>query len=130
MPPRLTSAELEVLQILWEYGELKPAEIQDHFPRSIKNPALRSILAILGEKGHTVRRKEGKAFFYKAVTRRHSIFKSMLREVTDVFCEGSTKSLMMNLIKTQRLTEEQLIELKRMADTPAKPSKSESGKNS
>ncbi len=128
MPSRLTSAELEVMQILWEHGELKPAEIQEHFPRSIKNPALRSILGILVDKGHIVRRKEGKAFFYKAKTRRQSVFRSMLREVADVFCQGSSEALLMNLIKSQKLSEEELIELKRIADEPVTKPSAKKGK--
>ena len=51
MPPRLTTAELEVMQVLWEHGELKPGEIQELLERDIKNPALRSILSILVETG-------------------------------------------------------------------------------
>ena len=29
--PRFTAGELEVMRILWEHGEMKPAEIQAHF---------------------------------------------------------------------------------------------------
>lgn len=122
MPPQLTSAELEVMQVLWEHGELKPAEIQQRFSREIKNPALRSILTILVDKGHVARRKDGKAFFYKAATRRHSVFRSKVRELADVFCQGSAEALLMNLIKSQKLSEEELIELRRMAnDHETKP---------
>ncbi len=119
MRPRLTSAELEVMQILWDHGELKPAEIQERFPRSIKNPALRSILGILVDKQHVARRRDGKAYFYKAKTRRQSVFRSMLRDVADVFCQGSSEALLMNLIKSQKLSEKELLELKRLADQPA-----------
>jgi len=28
---RFTAGEMEVMRILWEQGELKPAEIQKHF---------------------------------------------------------------------------------------------------
>ena len=57
---RFTQGELEVMRILWEHGELKPAEIHAHFPRKINNPSLRSYLAILLEKGHVVRAPGGK----------------------------------------------------------------------
>ena len=39
-----TSGELEVMQVLWQHGSLKPAEIQARFPRPIQNAALRSVL--------------------------------------------------------------------------------------
>ena len=58
--PRFTQGELEVMRILWEHGELKPAEIHARFPRNITNPSLRSYLAILLEKGSVVRRRDGK----------------------------------------------------------------------
>ena len=119
MVTRLTPAELEVMQVLWEHGELKPAEILEQFPREIKNPALRSILGILVDKGHLARRKEGKAFFYKAKTRQQSVLRSLLRELTETFCQGSSEALLMNLIKSQKLSDEELIELKRMAENPA-----------
>ena len=73
--PRFTQGELEVMRILWTRGELKPAEIHAHFPRKIKNPSLRSYLAILLEKGHVVRRRVGKAYYYRAKTRRESTFR-------------------------------------------------------
>ena len=130
MSPRLTPAELEVMQILWDHGELKPAEIQDHFPREIKNPALRSILSILVDKRHVVRSKHGKAFFYKAKTRRQSVFRSMLREVTEVFCQGSSEALLMNLIKSEKLSEQELVALKRLADDPDEASESNKGSKS
>ena len=114
--PRLTSAELEVMQILWEHGEMKPGEIQDLFPREIKNPALRSILGILVDKEHVARRKEGKAFYYRAKTRRQSVFRSMMRDVAEIFCEGSSEALLMNLIKSEKLSEAELVALKRLAD--------------
>jgi len=34
--PRFTQGELEIMRILWERGELKPAEIHAHFPRRSK----------------------------------------------------------------------------------------------
>ena len=130
MPTRLTSADLEVMQILWARGESKPAEILADFPREIKNPALRSILAILIEKGHVVRRKEGKAYFYKARTRRQSVFRSMVREVTDVFCQGSTEALLMNLISSQKLSEKELLALKKLADQSNSKKDSKKGSKS
>ncbi len=113
---RLTRGEMEVMRILWEHGELKPAEIHAHFPRKIKNPSLRSYLAILLDKGHVVRRRVGKAFYYSAKTRRESTFRSMLGELTRVCCEGSVENLLCQLIRNEKLSEADLLELKRLAE--------------
>ena len=119
--PRFTPGELAVMRILWEHGEVKPSEVQERFPEPIKNPALRSYLTVLVEKGHVSRRKVGKAFYYKAVTRRQTAFRSTLREMVDAYCEGSAKNLVLNLIRAEKLSETELLQLKRLADEgPAK----------
>jgi BlaI family transcriptional regulator, penicillinase repressor len=113
---RFTPGELKVMRILWAHGELKPSELQERFPEPIKNPALRSYLTTLLEKGHVTRRRAGKAFCYKAATRSRSAFRTMLGELVDAYCGGSVQALVMNLIKSERLSEEELLELKRLAD--------------
>jgi BlaI family transcriptional regulator, penicillinase repressor len=123
--PRFTEGELEVMQILWEGGEQKPAEIQARFPREIKNPSLRSYLTILLEKGHVVRRRVGKAYFYRAKTRRQSTFRAMLDDLIRVHCSGSIETLVCQLIRTHKLSKEDLLELKRIAEElplPIQPS--------
>jgi len=114
--PRFTPGELKVMRLLWDHGELKPSELQDHFPEPIKNPALRSYLTTLLEKGHVTRRQVGKAYYYKAVTRSRSAFRSMLGELVDAYCGGSIQDLVMNIIKSERLSEDELLALKRLAD--------------
>ena len=115
MPP-FTAGELNVMRLLWEHGELKPGELQSRYPEPIKNSALRSYLTILLEKGHVSRRKEGKAFFYKAVTRRESAFRTTLREFVNAYCGGSTQALLLNLISAEKLSQRELVALKRLAD--------------
>ncbi len=116
---RFTEGEMEVMKILWEHGELKPAGIQELHPRPIKNPALRSYLKILVEKGHVTRRRVGKAFYYRARTRRETAYRSMLRQIVQSFCGGSTEAFLCNLIREEDLSERELIELKKMADAAA-----------
>ncbi len=123
---RFTTGEMEVMGILWEHGELKPAEIQEHFSRPIKNAALRSYLTILVEKGHLTRRSKGKAFYYRTKTRRESTFRSMLGDLVDTFCDGSSEALLCHLLAKEKLSPEELLELQRMArqkPTPADSSK-------
>jgi predicted transcriptional regulator len=114
--PRFTSGELKVMRLLWEHGEMKPAELQERFPEPIKNPALRSYLTTLLEKGHVTRRRVGKAYHYRAATRSRPVFRSMLDELVDSFCGGSVQTLVMNLIRSEKLSEDDLIALKRLAE--------------
>ncbi len=114
--PRFTEGELEIMRILWDHGELKPADIQEQFPRKITNSSLRSYLAILLEKNHLVRRRIGKAFFYRAKTRRNLALRDKLRDLTRAYCGGSVDALLCQLIRSQKLSAEDLIELKRLSE--------------
>jgi predicted transcriptional regulator len=114
--PRFTPGELRVMKLLWEHGQLKPGELQDRFPEPIKNPALRSYLTTLLEKGHVVRRRVGRAYYYKAVTRSRSAFRTMLSELVDTYCGGSVQALVMNIIRAERLSDDELLKLKKLAD--------------
>ena len=113
--PRFTAGEMEVMRFLWEHGELKPAEIQRRFPHAIKNAALRSYLTILVDKGHLNRRSQGKAYFYRAKTRRDSTFRAMLGELLDIFCQGSSEALLCHLLAKEKLSPGELLELQRTA---------------
>jgi predicted transcriptional regulator len=114
--PQFTPGEMKVMRLLWEHGEMKPADLQDRFPEPIKNPALRFYLTTLLEKGHVTRRKVGKAFYYKPATRPRSAFRSVLGELVDTYCGGSIQTLVLNIIKSEKLSEDDLIALKRLAD--------------
>ncbi len=113
---QLTKGELEIMRILWKHGELKPADIQEQFPRQITNSSLRSYLAILMEKGCLVRRRVGKAYYYRAKTRRESTFRRMIGDVARICFDGSFNAMLCHLIRSQNLSEEDLLELKRISE--------------
>ena len=127
-----TLTELEVMRILWEYGKLKPSEIQERYCRPIKNAALRFQLKVLLEKGHISRYKVGRAYYYKALTARDGTFKRMVRRMAEVYSQGSTAGLIAELIKTEKLSEKELRELKEVAGdrSSGKTSTKKGGKKS
>jgi len=130
MKPTFTGGELEVMQVLWEHGELKPGELQEKFPRAIQNAALRFQLKLLLEKNHVGRRKKGKAYYYRALTTRDSSLKKMAKRMSDVFSQGSTKGLIAALVATEKLSEKDIEELKQIAvgTSTAKKGKRKAGK--
>ena len=125
---RFTANELEVMRILWEHGELKPAEVQSRFPRPIKNPALRSHLSVLVDKGHVTRRKVGKAYLYRAKTRRDRAFRTMVRDMLHVFFAGSARELVAHMIETEQLSHDELLELQQTADDDTRSESQAKGK--
>jgi BlaI family penicillinase repressor len=100
--------ELEVLRVLWERGELKPAEIQAHFSWPIENATLRSVLVNLVEKKHIARRLQGKAFFYAARIPKATLLQTTLQTLARVFAGGSHQELVMQLMETSDIKTDDL----------------------
>jgi predicted transcriptional regulator len=112
---QFTAGELEVMQVLWQHGECKPAEIQEHHAREISNMALRSVLSVLVEKEHLSRRKVGRAYYYRARTQRQSALRKATRRMSRIFADGSPMTLIAEMIRSEQLSEEDLAELQRIA---------------
>ena len=112
----LNRNELEAMRILWQGAPLKPAQIQAQFAWDIENATLRSVLALLVSKGLAAREKRGKAFFYQARGSRRGMFSKMARTMARVFTGGSTAGLIAQLIKNEKLSSQEIEELRRIAD--------------
>ena len=96
----LNQNELEVLRILWDGGELKPADVQSRFARPIENATLRSVLVNLVAKKHAHRRRQGKAFFYSARVPKVTMLQAMMGELARAFTGGSHTALVAHLVQT------------------------------
>jgi predicted transcriptional regulator len=120
------------MRILWQHGELKPSQIQETYSRPIKNAALRFQLKVLLEKNHVSRRKIGKAYYYKAITKRKGAFRKMARRMAEIYCRGSAAGLIAELIEIEKLTPQEIRELQQLADVKqvARPLEKKGGKKS
>lgn len=110
-----TPGELEIMQILWQHGALKPAEILERLGRPLTNPALRSALRVLMEKGHVTRQKKGKAFYYRARSAAPTAFRKMANRLADMFCGGSAFELIAQLIRIEKLSDDDIRQLQELA---------------
>jgi BlaI family penicillinase repressor len=117
----LNENELEVLRILWENGELKPAGIQEQFSWPIENATLRSVLVNLVEKKHVARRLQGKAFFYAARIPKANLLQSLAQRLAQVFAGGSPKALVAQLVETADIQPDDLPLLQKAAGDVSNP---------
>lgn len=112
---RLNDNELEVLRVLWAGGPQKPPEIQSAFGWPIDNGTLRSVLVGMVERGVLHRRRNGRAYIYRPRIRREAQFRRMIGRMAEVFTDGSTGQLLMELAERERLTPEELARLREIA---------------
>lgn len=121
---QLNRNELEAMRVLWEKGSLKPAQIQNDFSWPIENATLRSALRLLVEKGLVTRDKKGKAYHYRAKASRRRVLKNMSQRMAHVFTGGSTADLIAQLMKTEKLSKDEIEELRRIAAQKVSDTKS------
>jgi predicted transcriptional regulator len=112
----LTDGELEAMQVLWKHGEMSAAEMQELFPRAIRNAALRSVLLVLLEKGHVKRRKIVRTYYYDAAMPREGTLEKIARRLSDAFAGGSPAGLIAQLIESQKLSREDIADLRKVME--------------
>jgi len=119
----LHNNEIEALRILWEGGELKPAEIQAEFSWPIDNGTLRSALLNLVEKKHITRKQQGKAFYYAARLPKSTLLQKLMHQLAHVFAGGSCHELVAQLVETADIKPADLLLLRRAATKPPQKTK-------
>ena len=117
--------ELEVLRILWAEPDLKPAEIQAKFHRDIENATLRSVLRALVSAKKLKRTKRGKAYHYRAAVSKQGVLSNMTKRMAHVFADGSTSEFIAALVRAEKLSPEEIEELKRVAVQAPSPENDE-----
>lgn len=108
--PRLTKFELEIMDVIWQRGEIAIREILDALPER-RRPAYTTVQTIVGrleEKAAVERtRKIGNAWLYRALVTRKSAHERVIEEVMRLF-GGSSEQLMAHLIDSGDVTLEDL----------------------
>ena len=112
---KLKENEMEVLRLLWQEAPRKPAEIQEAFEWEIDNGTLRSVLVAMVDNGLLKRKKSGKAYLYSVRVRRETLLKRMVGQIANVFADGSTGKLLMELASIEKLSDQELEKLREIA---------------
>lgn len=94
---RLTPAEFEVLEVLWNEG--RPLSVGDVLEdilraRSVAYTTVMTVLDKLARKGSVNRVKKGKAYFYTPRVRRSQVLQSAVEEFADNYFRGSERRLL------------------------------------
>lgn len=114
----ISSAELEVMQILWQEGKaLKVQDVCDLLPEgkwAYKTVA--TLLLRLEEKGAVKSEKEGKANCYTAVLNKENYQKTQTKDFIKKLYNGSVRDLAVSLFKSDDMTKEDIDEIRKMFD--------------
>ena len=111
LPPR----ERQIVDLLYERGEMAVAEICDVLPDRLSGSAVRAMLQRLERKGFVQREDSDRGFLYSPVVADAVARKSALSEVVRVFFNGSAAGAATALLgMSDRLDNDELLRLEQM----------------
>ena len=102
------------MEILPRAGKATAVEVMEALPAPPSYSVVRSILRVLGEKGHIRHEEEGKRYPYLPAEPRNTAARSALLSVVRNFFGGSLESAVKTFRSDRRLSDD---ELARMAET-------------
>src|SRR5437016_1474273 len=105
---KLSRREREILDVLFSLGdEASAEEIRERLSDPPTGSAVRAMLTRLETKGALRHKEKGLRFVYLPTTPRSTARRSALRQLVQVFFDGSSGQAMTALLNDERWTEEE-----------------------
>ena len=127
--PELTPAQREIMEIIWERGELSASEVRRILSqtRPVARNTVRTLIERMEEKGWITHRPDGRTFLYSAAQQRNVRIGQKVREVIETVCGGSPEALVTALLDYRGLSPTELERIRQML-SKARATKGEKGK--
>ena len=115
---KLTPAQLEIMNLFWEQGELGVAQVWKLLSarRKIARNTVQTMLTRLVERGWLLARPEGKAFCFRASRPRKSTLRRMVSQLLDAAFDGSASGMVMALLEARRLSPDEAQHIRTLID--------------
>jgi BlaI family transcriptional regulator, penicillinase repressor len=115
---KLTPAQLEIMNLFWEQGELGVAQVWKLLSarRKVARNTVQTMLTRLVERGWLLARPEGKAFCFRASRPRKSTLRTMVSQLLDTAFDGSASGMVMALLEGRRLSADEAQHIRTLID--------------
>jgi predicted transcriptional regulator len=118
VPPQPTTAELEILKVLWRRG---PSTVREVWEDAGPNPqtgytTVLKLLQIMTDKGLVLRDERHRTHVYRPAGSEEQTQRRLLRDLLDRAFEGSSAKLVMQALSTKRATPQELAEIRQLLD--------------
>jgi len=113
------------MHILWEKGQATAREITDAVNRvePIAHSTVQTLLRKLEKKGAVAHEVDDRTFIFRPLVRSEKVRRKATREFVDGLFAGSPSGLVSYLLKTERIPQEELDQIRGLIDKSAKKSK-------
>jgi len=121
--PVLTDQELEIMKIVWQYGEATVREVYEELlkTRKIAYTTVMTMMGILEQKGRLTKTSRDRAYVYSPAEPQQQVVGSMVQEFVRRVFDGSAKPLLVHLAENKNINQEELDEISRLLKKRRKP---------
>ena len=112
-----TKAELEILQVLWEFGPSTVRFVNEQLnekQRNVNYTSTLKLMQIMAEKGSLVRDESQMKHVYRPAETEQVVKSHLLENFVNTLFNGSPSSLMMQLLGDKNTSREELEAIKKM----------------
>lgn len=110
-----SAGEMELLSLLWEHGPLSLSEAHHTIDREVGYTTIQTRLNRLVDNGFATREKQGRqATRYRAAVEPDQVGAGVLDQVVQQVTRGKILPLVAHLVQSNKLTREELDELKQL----------------
>jgi predicted transcriptional regulator len=110
----LTDAELEIMQVLWNYGQGTAAQVKDWHPLGcdLAFTTVSTMLRVLEQKAFVTASKQGRGHTYHPAISKTEYQSRSVESIVERVFEGAPSALVRQLLQTEKLSEQELDEIR------------------
>lgn len=116
--PKISDAEYRVMKVIWQNAPINTNEVIDKLsetttwsPRTIQ-----TLLTRLVKKGVLAYEKKSRSFVYTPLVKKEDYVEQESSSFLDRFYNGTLNSMVLNFIENEKLTEDDIEELRKILD--------------
>jgi predicted transcriptional regulator len=115
---QLTPAQMRIMQLFWDRGELSVAEAWKLMgdERKLARNTVQTTLTRLAERGWLNVRREGNADWYRAARPRNAVMRGIVGQLVNTVFQGSTSGLIATLLENRRISTEEAERIRELID--------------
>ena len=118
---RLGRLELQIMNVVWDRGKATVHDIKNALSR--RKPAYSTILTMMRKleaKGYLKHEVDGRTYVYLPLISQQAVRQGVLGDLVERLFEGSTSLLLTSLVEQNRISENELCEIRKLIEERGK----------
>ncbi len=114
--PQISEAEYEVMKVIWNHEPISTPEVVEKLSNKSdwKPNTIHTMLARLVKKKALHARKDGRVFIYTSLVEKREYVEQKSKSFLQQFFGGTLNSMILNFIENDKLSNEDISELKKI----------------